>query len=190
MEKAPRPTRTGSAHDGLTAESTTVSSASTAGRCSKNSRQQAQSRRADRRRFPPRIRTLRGPRLYPGPSSPAFIAEVELGKTLCIPSIFVSYTGSARKKLPLLRSDGHQQGGLELIKAVSATASKKRVSTCGLSRNISSSTSVLQAAHRSAAHRPYVIRHILPKASSSKTSIRVDQGTHPQLHERSCGRGI
>jgi glutamine synthetase type III len=29
------------------------------------------------------------------PSSPAFIAEVELGKTLCIPSIFVSYTGEA-----------------------------------------------------------------------------------------------
>ncbi|MFP4415665.1 MAG: glutamine synthetase III [Chitinispirillaceae bacterium] len=40
------------------------------------------------------------------PSSPAFITEVELGKTLCIPSIFISYTGEALdKKLPLLRSD-------------------------------------------------------------------------------------
>jgi glutamine synthetase len=40
------------------------------------------------------------------PSSPAFISEVELGKTLCIPSIFISYTGEALdKKLPLLRSD-------------------------------------------------------------------------------------
>jgi glutamine synthetase len=41
------------------------------------------------------------------PSSPAFIREVEYGKTLCIPSIFVSYNGDALdKKLPLLRSDG------------------------------------------------------------------------------------
>ena len=40
------------------------------------------------------------------PSSPAFISQVELGKTLCIPSIFFSYTGEALdKKLPLLRSD-------------------------------------------------------------------------------------
>ncbi len=40
------------------------------------------------------------------PSSPAFIIECELGKTLCIPSIFVSYNGEALdKKLPLLRSE-------------------------------------------------------------------------------------
>jgi glutamine synthetase len=40
------------------------------------------------------------------PSSPAFIREVEMGKTLCIPSVFVSYNGEALdKKLPLLRSD-------------------------------------------------------------------------------------
>jgi glutamine synthetase len=39
------------------------------------------------------------------PSSPAFIMEHGGGKTLCIPSIFVSYSGEALdKKTPLLRS--------------------------------------------------------------------------------------
>ena len=39
------------------------------------------------------------------PSSPAFILEVEAGKTLCIPTIFVTYSGdSLDYKLPLLKS--------------------------------------------------------------------------------------
>ncbi|GAB4495780.1 MAG: glutamine synthetase III [Saprospiraceae bacterium] len=39
------------------------------------------------------------------PSSPAFIIEVGDGKTLCIPTIFVTYGGEAQDyKLPLLRS--------------------------------------------------------------------------------------
>lgn len=39
------------------------------------------------------------------PSSPAFIMEVGTGKTLCIPTIFISYTGEALDyKAPLLKS--------------------------------------------------------------------------------------
>ena len=39
------------------------------------------------------------------PSSPAFIMEIGSGKTLCIPTIFVSYTGEALdNKAPLLKS--------------------------------------------------------------------------------------
>ncbi len=39
------------------------------------------------------------------PSSPAFIVEIGNGRTLCIPTIFVSYTGeSLDTKIPLLRS--------------------------------------------------------------------------------------
>jgi len=39
------------------------------------------------------------------PTSPAFIMEIEGGKTLCIPTIFVSYTGeSLDYKTPLLKS--------------------------------------------------------------------------------------
>jgi len=39
------------------------------------------------------------------PSSPAFIIEIEQGKTLCIPTIFVSYNGEALDyKAPLLKS--------------------------------------------------------------------------------------
>jgi glutamine synthetase len=46
------------------------------------------------------------------PSSPAFVMDIEHGKTLCIPTIFVSYTGESLDfKSPLLRS------GLALEKA-------------------------------------------------------------------------
>ncbi|MGQ4828658.1 glutamine synthetase III, partial [Enterococcus faecalis] len=39
------------------------------------------------------------------PSSPAFIIEIGKGKTLCIPTIFVSYTGdSLDYKAPLLKA--------------------------------------------------------------------------------------
>src|SRR3954447_10628273 len=39
------------------------------------------------------------------PSSPAFIMEINIGKTLCIPTIFVSYTGeSLDYKAPLLKA--------------------------------------------------------------------------------------
>ena len=39
------------------------------------------------------------------PTSPAFIFEIGEGKTLCIPTVFITYTGDAQDyKLPLLRS--------------------------------------------------------------------------------------
>ncbi len=42
------------------------------------------------------------------PSSPAFILEVGEGKTLCIPTIFVTYSGDALDyKLPLLKSQAY-----------------------------------------------------------------------------------
>ena len=53
------------------------------------------------------VRTTFEARGYTGwdPSSPIFIMERENGKTLCIPSVFVSYFGDALdKKAPLLRS--------------------------------------------------------------------------------------
>jgi len=66
------------------------------------------------------------------PSSPAYIAEVELGKTLCIPSIFVSYTGEALdKKLPLLRSDAAiNKAAIELFKLFGHDVTNV-FSTCG-----------------------------------------------------------
>ena len=67
------------------------------------------------------------------PSSPAFIAQVELGKTLCIPSIFISYTGEALdKKLPLLRSDAAiNKAALDLLKVFGHADTKNVFSTCG-----------------------------------------------------------
>ncbi|MFC1595915.1 glutamine synthetase III [Candidatus Margulisiibacteriota bacterium] len=66
------------------------------------------------------------------PSSPAFIIENKLGKTLCIPSIFISYHGeSLDKKLPLLRSDDAiNKAALKLVNLFGNNP-KKIISTCG-----------------------------------------------------------
>jgi glutamine synthetase len=67
------------------------------------------------------------------PSSPAFITEVDNGKTLCIPTIFISYTGEALdKKLPLLRSDAAiNKAALELLKLFGHNDVTNVYSTCG-----------------------------------------------------------
>jgi glutamine synthetase len=67
------------------------------------------------------------------PSSPAFVREAALGKTLCIPSIFISYTGEALdKKLPLLRSDAAlNKAAVDLLKIFGHKA-KQVYSTCGV----------------------------------------------------------
>jgi glutamine synthetase len=55
------------------------------------------------------------------------------GKTLCIPTIFISYHGEALdKKLPLLRSDeAVNKAAVKLLKLFGHTGVKKVVSTCG-----------------------------------------------------------
>jgi glutamine synthetase len=67
------------------------------------------------------------------PTSPAFIIESKLGKTLCIPSIFISYHGEALdKKLPLLRSEeALNKAALGLLKLFGRKDVKKVFSTCG-----------------------------------------------------------
>ncbi|MFH1398020.1 MAG: glutamine synthetase III [Candidatus Omnitrophota bacterium] len=67
------------------------------------------------------------------PSSPAFIIESALGKTLCIPTIFISYHGEALdKKLPLLRSDeALNKSATRLLRAFGRKDVKKVFSTCG-----------------------------------------------------------
>ena len=67
------------------------------------------------------------------PTSPAFIIESTLGKTLCIPTIFISYHGAALdKKLPLLRSDeALSKAAINLLKLFGHKDIKKVFSTCG-----------------------------------------------------------
>ncbi|MCX7927790.1 MAG: glutamine synthetase III [Candidatus Omnitrophica bacterium] len=67
------------------------------------------------------------------PSSPAFLIESKLGKTLCIPSIFISYHGEALdKKLPLLRSEeALSKAAISLLKIFGHNDVRKVVSTCG-----------------------------------------------------------
>jgi glutamine synthetase len=67
------------------------------------------------------------------PSSPAFIIESTPGKTLCIPTIFISYHGAALdKKLPLLRSDeALSKAAIGLLKLFGHKDVKMVFSTCG-----------------------------------------------------------
>ena len=67
------------------------------------------------------------------PSSPAFIMESKFGKTLCIPTIFISYHGEALdKKLPLLRSDeALSKAAIGLLQLFGHKDVKKVFSTCG-----------------------------------------------------------
>ncbi len=67
------------------------------------------------------------------PSSPAFLIESKLGKTICIPTIFISYHGEALdKKLPLLRSDeALSKAAVGLLRLFGHKDVNKVFSTCG-----------------------------------------------------------
>lgn len=67
------------------------------------------------------------------PSSPAFIMNGGNGKTLCIPTIFISYTGDALdKKLPLLRSEqALSKAAVAMLKLFGHSDVKNVYSTCG-----------------------------------------------------------
>ncbi len=67
------------------------------------------------------------------PSSPAFIMEGPHGGILCIPSVFISYTGEALdKKTPLLRSmETISKSALRVLKLFGNTAATRVVPTIG-----------------------------------------------------------
>jgi len=66
------------------------------------------------------------------PTSPAFIMEAASVRTLCIPTIFISYTGEALdKKLPLLRSDEAINESAKRLLKLFGKEVKKVFSTCG-----------------------------------------------------------
>jgi len=67
------------------------------------------------------------------PTSPAFILERANGATLCIPSVFVSWTGEALdKKVPLLRSNSAMnKAGVRLLKLMGETEIAPLNSSCG-----------------------------------------------------------
>lgn len=67
------------------------------------------------------------------PTSPAFIIKNGLGTTLCIPSIFISYTGEALdKKTPLLRSiNAINKSAMGLLRLLGNTEPKKVFATLG-----------------------------------------------------------
>ena len=67
------------------------------------------------------------------PSSPAFIAEGPRGGILCIPSVFISYTGEALdKKMPLLRSmDAIDKAALRVLKMFGNDHATRVITTIG-----------------------------------------------------------
>lgn len=81
------------------------------------------------------IRSTFEARGYTGwdPTSPAFIMESINGKTLCIPTVFCSYSGHALdKKTPLLRSlDAVNRQGLRLLKLLGNAQAQRVICTVG-----------------------------------------------------------
>jgi len=67
------------------------------------------------------------------PSSPIFISDEPNGKTLCIPSVFISYHGDALDlKAPLLRSmETLNKSALNVLKLFGNTTAKRVVPTVG-----------------------------------------------------------
>lgn len=67
------------------------------------------------------------------PSSPAFIAEGPKGGILCIPSVFISYTGEALdKKTPLLRSmETISNSSLKILRMFGNKNAKRVITTIG-----------------------------------------------------------
>ena len=67
------------------------------------------------------------------PSSPAFIADGPNGGILCIPSVFISYTGEALdKKTPLLRSmESLSKSALKVLKLFGNKTAERVVTTIG-----------------------------------------------------------
>ncbi|MES9854261.1 MAG: glutamine synthetase III [Candidatus Thiodiazotropha sp. L084R] len=67
------------------------------------------------------------------PTSPAFILDTENGATLCIPSVFVSWTGEALdKKVPLLRSNAAvNEAGTKVLKLMGESDVAPLNSSCG-----------------------------------------------------------
>lgn len=67
------------------------------------------------------------------PSSPAFIAEGPKGGILCIPSVFISYTGEALdKKTPLLRSmEAISKSAMKILKIFETLKASRVLTTIG-----------------------------------------------------------
>ncbi|MBN1561991.1 glutamine synthetase III [candidate division KSB1 bacterium] len=67
------------------------------------------------------------------PSSPAFIVEGPRGGILCIPSVFISYTGEALdKKTPLLRSmEAINRAALRLLRLFGNNTASRVITTIG-----------------------------------------------------------
>ncbi|MCL4158867.1 UNVERIFIED_CONTAM: hypothetical protein GTU68_017242, partial [Idotea baltica] len=66
------------------------------------------------------------------PSSPAFILEVGNGKTLCIPTIFVTYSGEALDyKLPLLKSQSYVEDAALAVCDYFNLGAEKVITTLG-----------------------------------------------------------
>ena len=67
------------------------------------------------------------------PTSPAYILETPNGATLCIPSVFVSWTGEALdKKVPLMRSNkAMNEAGTRLLKLAGESDVAPLNSSCG-----------------------------------------------------------
>ena len=131
---------------------------------------------------------LRGARLHGlGPSSPIFIVDGPNGKTLCVPSVFISYHGDALdNKTPLLRSMEYlSEKALGVLRLFGRQESTRVVPDArARSRSTSSSTARFYALRPDlvACGRTLVGRQAAQGPGARGPLLRQHQGPHPGLH--------
>ena len=127
-------------------------------------------------------------------TSPAYLLENPNGKTLCIPTAFVSWTGEALdKKTPLLRSlqalNKHAQ---RILKLFGHRESGHRGFLCRRGAGIFPHRSaLLLLAARSARHRKDAVRRAAAEGSGVRGSLlRRDSRARAGLHDRRRARAV
>ena len=107
-------------------------------------------------------------------TSPAYLMETPNGLTLCIPTVFVSWTGEALdKKTPLLRSNAAMNRQAQrLLRLLGETEVAPVNSSCGAEQEyFLIDSAYVPSAPRPAAGGPHPVRQALrPRASSSTTT--------------------
>jgi hypothetical protein len=119
------------------------------------------------------------------PSTPIFILESPNGKTLCIPSVFISYHGQVLdKKTPLLRSDEYlSQNALKILKLFGSKATRV-FSTLGPEQEYFLIDEAFYALRPDlGCHRAHVDRREASKrAGTGRSILRRNQGAHPGVY--------
>ena len=128
------------------------------------------------------------------PSSPIFIVDGPNGKTLCVPSVFISYHGDALdNKTPLLRSMEYlSERALAVLRLFGDTARHARGAHPGRRAGVlPDRPRVLRPAARPGHRRPHAGRGQAAQGpGAGGPLLRQHQGPHPGLHAGDRERAV